>query len=76
LLSFCGEVGIDVPGELAVVGFNGIDTGPSGVRLTTIRAPWAQVGRRAVELVCAMASGEAVPEKTTLPVELVAGGTT
>ena len=69
--------GVDVPRSVAVVGFDGFQSyyTPRFV-LTTVRAPWFAVGRRAVELTAALLRGEDVPLLTTLPVEFVPGSTT
>jgi signal transduction histidine kinase len=39
--------------------------------LTTVRSPFRQMGRRAVELLLALLRGEAVPDIVTVPTELV-----
>jgi LacI family transcriptional regulator len=45
------EAGIDVPGDVAVAGFDDIDTARDVTpALTTVHIPLAEVGRRAVEL--------------------------
>ena len=48
LLQACGELGIKVPQELSVVGFDGIQTLPVQ-HLTTIKLPFYDIGVRAVE---------------------------
>ena len=70
------RAGIDVPGAVAVVGFDGFRSyyTPRFV-LTTVRAPWFEVGQTAVRLTAALLRGEDVPLLTTLPVELFHGGT-
>jgi DNA-binding LacI/PurR family transcriptional regulator len=76
-LAHCAQAGLAVPGDVAVIGFNGIDVaGAPAPRLTTIRAPWMQVGQEAVRLVGSLIRGERVARLTTLPVELVEGDTT
>lgn len=77
LLEDCARLGIQVPDDLAVVGFDGIETGikPTCV-LTTIRAPWEKVAEKAVDLLMALIEGEDVPPETTFPVELIVGHTT
>jgi DNA-binding LacI/PurR family transcriptional regulator len=77
LLDACERLGIRVPEELAVVGFDGISTRIRPARqLTTIRAPWREVAVRAVELLLALLGGQEVPQETVFPVELVIGDTT
>lgn len=76
LLTQCHKYGLRAPDDLAVVGFDGVPTPFDFVwRLTTVRAPWAEVARTAVELLIAQIQGEPVPEETELPVELVCGDT-
>ena len=71
------ELGIDVPGELSVAGFDGVDLPWLGadVQLTSVRQPFeekgAALGRAALQLV----AGDEV-EDVMLPVELVVGTTT
>jgi DNA-binding LacI/PurR family transcriptional regulator len=74
LLAHCQRRGVDVPADLAITGFDG-DRNPleSRFRLTTIRAPWAEVARVAVRLLLAQFNGEEVPMETVLPVELAPG---
>jgi DNA-binding LacI/PurR family transcriptional regulator len=76
LLDECGRLGLCVPGDLAIVGFDGA---PMLLRperaLTTVRAPWADVAARAVDHLLALLEGGDVPQETVLPVELVIGDT-
>ncbi len=73
---FCRRHGIQVPGDLAVTGFDGFRA-PLGLpfRLTTVFAPWEESAFAAVGLVAAMTKGETVPSETVLPVELIPGDT-
>jgi len=76
----CGALvaaGLRVPEDVAVIGFDGFRSyyAPK-FSLTTVRAPWSQVGRVAVELLAALVRGETVPHHTSLPVEFAAGATT
>lgn len=67
--------GLDVPRDIAVVGFDDIDiAAQSSPPLTTVRIPLAELGRRAAELVLAAAVDEN-PQSVTLPVELIRRGT-
>ncbi len=69
-------IGIKVPEDVGLVGFDGLGTQLDGVmRLTSIRAPWAHVARTAVSLLCARIKGERVPAETVLPVDLCEGHT-
>jgi DNA-binding LacI/PurR family transcriptional regulator len=69
--------GIDVPGQVAVTGFNGISTViPLRFRVTTVRAPWRQVGRQAVTCLQELVQGIVPSHKEMLPVEFVQGEST
>src|SRR5690606_38763560 len=68
-------LGLDVPGDVTVTGFDGVDVAGLGRQLTTVRQPLHERGHRAGELVMAMLRGEEVPPRTLLPVALVPGQT-
>jgi DNA-binding LacI/PurR family transcriptional regulator len=74
LVAECRLRGVRVPEDLAVAGFDG-DPSPRSLpwRLTTVRAPWAEVARTAVQLLITQLEGEAIPRETVLPVTLIAG---
>lgn len=76
LLAHCHARGVRVPDDLALIGFDGLKT-PLGflLGLATIRAPWAQVARTAVDLLVAQIDGDTVPKETVLPVEFYRGAT-
>jgi DNA-binding LacI/PurR family transcriptional regulator len=76
LLAFCKANGIDTPGDLAVVGFNGIElpVEPAKV-LTTVRAYWSNVAQSAIHLLVNRLEGHEVPNLTVLPVEFSPGET-
>ena len=60
--------GLSVPGDVAVIGFDGVPEGELSLpRLTTIAQPMAETGRRAVT---AILDGNP-PLRQTLPLELV-----
>jgi LacI family transcriptional regulator len=67
------EAGLDVPGDVAIVGFDGMPASEhTAPPLTTVRQPVAETGRRAAELLMKVIGGEATPPATEiLPVELV-----
>lgn len=71
------ELGTAIPGDVAVVGFDGFRAfyAPRYM-LTTIRAPWVEVGRRAVGQLLSLINGSSVPSLTVLPTEFVRGNTT
>ena len=66
--------GLDVPGDVSVVGFDGASVGafmtPS---LSTVQQSTAEMGRRAVDLVIGMATGElsTPPDRIEVPCQLV-----
>jgi len=64
--------GIQVPYDVAVVGFDDVtEAGVSTPSLTTVRQPIHEQGQRAVELLLALLAGKEVPEQVVLPTELV-----
>ena len=74
-LQAAASMGLRVPEDLTVTGFDGVEMSWLGRTLTTVRQPLHERGRRAGELVSARLRGEDVPERTLLPVELVPGDT-
>lgn len=78
LCTYCKEIGISIPQELAVAGFNGIQPPfEPATKLTTVRAHWASVAQRAVQLLVNQIDGTGeVPDLTVLPVEFAPGETT
>jgi DNA-binding LacI/PurR family transcriptional regulator len=67
------KLGISVPDDMKVVGFDGIvGVIPSARTLTTIHAPWALAAERAVYALL----DHAPPRETLLPVSLIPGDTT
>jgi DNA-binding LacI/PurR family transcriptional regulator len=69
-------LGVDVPGQLSVIGFDDIEIA-SYVGLTTIRQPLFESGRRGAELLLQALAGEPAPVHVeTLPLDLVVRGTT
>ena len=75
-LSYCRRSGIAVPQEIAITGFDGIESPIElDMRLTTVRAPWAQVASTAITYLVDLLEGVEVPTETILPVELIRGHT-
>lgn len=71
------ELGVSIPRDVAIVGFDGFRQSVSPrYHLTTIRAPWAEVGAKAADVVSALVARRSVPNITTLPVEFIRGDTT
>ena len=77
LLSFAKQQGIRIPDDLAVVGFNGIDLPFEPAKtLTTVRANWARVAQKAVQLLVHRLEGDTeIADLTVLPVEFMPGET-
>lgn len=72
-IKYCREVGISIPGSLAVVGFDNVESGLHvEPRLTTVNVHREEMGgiavRRLVEMI---RDGSNVVNRTTTPVELV-----
>jgi DNA-binding LacI/PurR family transcriptional regulator len=66
--------GISVPGDVSVVGFDGVPEGEtSDPPLTTIAQPMAEMGRRAVETILAF---DGSIRRETLDLELVVRAST
>lgn len=77
MLAACRRLGLAVPEEVAIVGFDGCTTQYGELwPLTTIHAPWAEVARLAVLHLDTLVKGGNVPLETILPVQLVVGQTT
>ena len=71
------ELGVSIPRGVAVIGFDGFRQSVSPkYHLTTIRAPWSEVGAKAADVVSSLVSRRSVPSVSTLPVEFVRGDTT
>ena len=69
-------LGIDVPEELSVIGFDDIEIA-AYVGLTTVRQPLFESGRRGAELLLQALAGEPAPAHVeTLPLDLVVRSTT
>jgi LacI family transcriptional regulator len=63
---------LEVPDDLAVVGFDGIPAArQSRPRLTTVDVPSVEVGCRAAEMLIAAAHGGTMPPSEVMPVSLV-----
>ena len=68
------RVGVRVPAELSIVGFDDIDmAGWEGFSLTTVRQPLAEMGRAASKLLLERISSNAelAPRRRVFPVGLV-----
>jgi DNA-binding LacI/PurR family transcriptional regulator len=68
---------LDVPDDMALVGFDGIPAAHQSLpRLTTVDVPSVEVGRRAVEMLVATVRDGAMPASEVMPVRLVIGDST
>ena len=76
VLDYCRRVGIRVPQDFGIFGFNGLDYPNQHERLTTINADWDAVAETAVALLSGLLAGRPAPPITLLPVELIEGDTT
>ena len=73
LLDVLASLGVDVPGQVAVTGFDGIVAGRlCSPPLTTVRQPMEAMGRLAVDiLVESLSTDEGTPLDRTLPVRMI-----
>lgn len=72
VLKACWELGIRVPQDVSVIGFDdapGAENFAPG--LTTVRQPLQEMGALAVNMALALASGKQTPKSVELPVSLV-----
>jgi len=72
-LRYLHEQHLDIPGEVSVIGFDGIATGDfTYVRLSTISTPMYEIGKQAFELlVGSIHNDPGLPQSMILPVRLV-----
>ena len=72
------ERGIDVPGEVSLIGFDDIpEARYMNPGLTTVRQPMGDMGRTAAEILIDAMAGDAMPVASIeLPTELIVRGTT
>lgn len=69
------ELGLTVPGDVAICSFDGIAAGSYTVpALTTMRQPLEQLGRTAVELLARRIKDQSAGERVILPATLIRRG--
>ena len=75
-LFLCDELGLEVPADLAIAGFGGLEIGQALPRkLTTIRFPRVEVGQRAARTILNALAGQTGPRVTDMNFELIPGET-
>ena len=75
MLEAARDLGIDVPEQLSVIGFDDIEIA-SYAGLTTVRQRLFESGRRGAELLLQALAGQPAPARVeTLPLDLVVRGT-
>jgi DNA-binding LacI/PurR family transcriptional regulator len=74
VLAAADRLGVAVPGDLSVVGFDDIESA-TFLDLSTVRQPLARSGTEGARRLCALLRGERVrPLRQELPIELMARG--
>lgn len=75
VLSAADALGLPVPEELSVIGFDDIDAAEH-LRLSTVHQPLRESGARGAARLCRLLAGGTVDLKEELPLEVVARGST
>jgi LacI family transcriptional regulator len=76
ILDYCDEVGLRVPDDIAIVGYDGAITFPEPKRrLTTIFVPWGELAFQAVMRLVDINDDVPVAQVTDIPTELWIGDT-
>lgn len=72
VLQVCAKVGIKVPEDIKLVGFDDVMISQiTNPPITTIHQPIKEMAEAAVDMVIAASEGKTVPKRTLLPVSLV-----
>jgi DNA-binding LacI/PurR family transcriptional regulator len=72
-IALLGSRGLDVPGDVSVVGFDDAP-GAAALGLTTVRQPHREKGEEAARMLLALMEGRGVPAVSMLDTELVVRG--
>ena len=71
----CGEIGLSVPEDVSVIGFDGIES-PEFSGLATVKMPFYEIGAKAVEVLQnAITSGDFSPQQVSVDTRFVPGTT-
>lgn len=77
VLQVCAKLGIGVPEQMKLVGFDDVNVASlTTPPITTIHQPVKEMAETSVELIIKCNQGEIIPTKTILPISLVKRGTT
>lgn len=72
VLSAASTLGRKIPEHLSVIGFGGLDyTAFSSPTLTTLRQPFREMGRKAMQVLLSKINQTSTQKETKLPVELI-----
>jgi LacI family transcriptional regulator len=65
-------LGIDVPGELSITGFDDLElAGELDPAITTVRIPTKEIGRIAAGYIARLIAGNGAPNSTNIPIEMI-----
>jgi DNA-binding LacI/PurR family transcriptional regulator len=70
LYKICGQLGLSVPGDVSIVGFDGIERGKTAdPALTTVASPLMELGKASVQRILEKTgkNGSSYPQKVVLP---------
>jgi DNA-binding LacI/PurR family transcriptional regulator len=71
------RLGVSIPGQVSLTGFDGMQYLPTGLRLTTVRRDASLMGREAVRLLAERIANPSLPSRRLiLPVDFSPGETT
>ena len=71
----CGEIGLSVPEDVSVIGFDGIES-PEFSGLATVKMPFYEIGAKAAEVLQnAITSGDFSPQQVSVDTRFVPGTT-